>query len=54
MKKQKKFELLAKIAIKLAAGISIGVLVFLVGFVLIKGIPYIKPSMFSQIGRAHV
>ena len=47
MKKQKKFELLAKIAIKLAAGISIGVLAFLVGFVLIKGIPYIKPSMFS-------
>ncbi len=47
MKKQNAFELSAKIATRAAAGITIGTLVFLVGFILVKGIPYIKPSLFS-------
>lgn len=47
MKNQNTFELLAKIATRAAASITIGTLVFLVGFILVKGIPYIKPSLFS-------
>jgi len=47
VKKQNAFELSAKIATRAAAGITIGTLVFLVGFILVKGIPYIKPSLFS-------
>ena len=30
-----------------AAALTIGTLVFIVGFILVKGIPYIKPSLFS-------
>lgn len=30
-----------------SAVITIGVLVFLVGFIVVKGVPYIKPSLFS-------
>jgi len=30
-----------------ATAITIGTLVFIVGFILVKGIPYIKPSLFS-------
>ena len=30
-----------------SAGITIGILAFLLGFILIKGIPYLKPSLFS-------
>ena len=30
-----------------AAAMTIGTLVFIVGFILVKGIPYIKPSLFS-------
>lgn len=30
-----------------ASTLTIGTLVFLVGFILVKGIPYIKPSLFS-------
>jgi len=47
VKNQNTFELLAKIATRAAAGITIGTLVFLVGFILVRGIPYIKPSLFS-------
>ena len=47
MKNQNTFELIAKIAIRVAVVITLGVLIFLVGFILVKGLPYIKPSMFS-------
>ena len=30
-----------------AAALTIGTLVFIVGFILVKGVPYIKPSLFS-------
>ena len=30
-----------------AALLTIGVLVFLVGYILIRGIPYLKPSLFA-------
>ena len=30
-----------------SAALTIGVLVYLVGFILVRGIPYIKPSLFS-------
>ena len=30
-----------------AAALTIGMLVFIVGFIFVKGIPYIKPSLFS-------
>ncbi len=30
-----------------AAAVTIGVLVFIVGYILVRGVPYIKPSLFS-------
>ena len=30
-----------------AAVLTVGVLVFLVGYILIRGIPYLKPSLFA-------
>ena len=31
----------------IAAVLTVGVLVFLVGYILIRGIPYLKPSLFA-------
>ena len=31
----------------IAAAITIGTLMFIIGFILVKGVPYIKPSLFS-------
>lgn len=47
IKKQTLFELTGKIVTRSAAIITIVTLVFLVGFILIKGVPHIKPSLFS-------
>ena len=47
MKRQKAFEGIMKAVTWIAAGLTIGTLVFLVGFILIKGIPHIKPSLFA-------
>lgn len=48
MKKQKLFETSARIVTWAGAAITVGVLLFLVGFILVKGIPHIKPSLFSM------
>ncbi len=47
MPKQKYFEVTAKIITLLAAVVTMATLGFLVGFILIKGVPYIKPPLFS-------
>jgi len=41
------YERLMAVLTWVAASITIGTLIFIVGFILIKGIPYIKPSLFS-------
>jgi phosphate transport system permease protein len=40
-------ETIMAVATWTAAIITIGILVFLVGFILVKGVPHIKPSLFS-------
>ncbi len=47
MKRQKPFEAAARLVTWAAAVITLGVLAFLIGFILVKGIPHIKPSLFS-------
>ncbi len=47
MKKQNAFEWTMRAVTWVAAGLTIGTLMFLVGFILIRGIPHIKPSLFS-------
>lgn len=47
MIKPKVFEAAAQIVTRIAAGITAGTLAFLVGFILIKGVPYLKPSLFA-------
>lgn len=47
MKNKKLSELIMGAAVWGSAVLTIGVLVFLVGFVFIKGVPFIKPSLFS-------
>ena len=47
MKKQNACEGLMRALTWGAAVITVGVLVFLVGFILVRGIPYLKPSLFS-------
>lgn len=39
--------LLALVLVWAAALLTVGVLVFLVGYILVKGLPYLTPSMFS-------
>ncbi|MDR0785035.1 MAG: phosphate ABC transporter permease PstA [Treponema sp.] len=45
--KRRKSELLMRTATWAAAGVTGGVLLYLISFILIKGIPYIKPSLFA-------
>lgn len=45
--KAKPFDRLLGILVWGAAGITVGILLFLIGYILIKGIPHIKPSLFS-------
>jgi len=47
MRRNHYFEKIMRILTWLAALITFGVLLFLVGFILVKGIPYIKPSLFA-------
>ena len=44
---QRLFERIMSFLTWTAALMSIGTLIYLVGFILVKGIPYIKPSLFS-------
>ena len=41
------FEPVMKILTWLAAGATMSVLLFLIGFILVRGIPYLKPSLFA-------
>jgi phosphate transport system permease protein len=43
----KLFELLMRTAVYAAATITIGVLLYLIGFIIVKGAPYLTPSLFS-------
>jgi phosphate ABC transporter, permease protein PstA len=45
--KNKLSEMLMAASTLAAATLTIGTLVFIVGFILVKGLPYIKPSLFS-------
>ncbi|MDR3149924.1 MAG: hypothetical protein LBT88_07965, partial [Oscillospiraceae bacterium] len=48
MKNKKKFfEIFASAVTWLAAALTLSVLVFLIGFILVKGVPHIKPSLFE-------
>ena len=47
MKKQMVQECFMKAITWAAALITVGILLFLVGFILVRGIPYLKPSLFS-------
>lgn len=46
--------------VMLAALITFAVLVFLIAYILVRGVPYLTPSLFAleynsdEIGRAHV
>lgn len=45
--KQKTSEKFLAVITYLSAGITLGILVFLVLFIVIKGVPYLKPSLFA-------
>lgn len=45
--KKNPLSLTLRILVTLAAAITVGVLMLLIGYILIKGIPYLKPSMFA-------
>lgn len=45
--KKNPLSLTLRILVTLAAVITIGVLILLIGYILIKGLPYLKPSMFA-------
>ena len=48
MRKQNKiYEVLMSFTTKISSFVTIGVLAFIILFILVKGIPYIKPSLFS-------
>ena len=48
MRKQNKvYEVLMSFATKISSFVTIGILAFIILFILVKGIPYIKPSLFS-------
>ncbi len=39
--------ILLKAAVRLAAALSVAVIAFLVGYILVKGLPHLKPSLFA-------
>lgn len=45
--KKNPLSLTLRILVSLAALITVGVLMLLIGYILIKGVPYLKPSMFA-------
>lgn len=45
--KKKPFDIFLRLIVELSACITFFVLVFLVGYILIKGVPHLKPSLFS-------
>ncbi|MEG2658527.1 MAG: ABC transporter permease subunit, partial [Clostridiales bacterium] len=45
--KQKTTSIIWRSLVFFATAITFGVLIFLLGYILIKGIPYLKPSLFS-------
>lgn len=45
--RKKPFDLFLSLTVKLAAAITLFILVYLIGYVLVKGIPHIKPSLFA-------
>ncbi|NMC56528.1 MAG: phosphate ABC transporter, permease protein PstA, partial [Eubacteriaceae bacterium] len=45
--KKNPLSLTLRILVTLAAVITVGVLMLLIGYILIKGVPYLKPSMFA-------
>jgi phosphate transport system permease protein len=47
MRKEKKSELLLRAATWTAASITVAVLLYLIGFILVKGAPHLKPRLFS-------
>lgn len=47
MRKQKLQSILLKLLVKMAIIITTSVLLFIVGYIVIKGLPYITPDMFS-------
>jgi len=47
MMKKKPFDIFLGVIVKGSALITAGVLVFLVGYILVKGVPHLKPSLFS-------
>jgi len=47
MKTKKMYESIMRVLTWGAACITIGTLVFLVGFILVRGVPHIKPSLFA-------
>jgi phosphate transport system permease protein len=47
IKKRKISETLLSIAVWTSAVITVGVLLLLVGFIVVKGVPHIRPSLFS-------
>ena len=54
-KKIRPLSLLLRILVWGAAAITFFVLIFLVSYILIKGVPHLKLSLFEwKIGRAHV
>lgn len=45
--KRKPFSFVVLLAVTLSAILTAGVLIFIIAYILINGIPYLKPSMFS-------
>lgn len=46
---KKPFDLFLALLVRGATAITLFVLVFLIGYILVKGIPYLKPSLFSLV-----
>lgn len=47
LKKRKPFDLFLAFLVWLSTLITFGVLIFLIGYILVRGVPYITPSLFS-------
>ena len=45
--KRSPLSLLLRVLVWLAAVLTIGTIVFLIGYILVKGVPHIKPSLFA-------
>ena len=45
--KKSGFEMIMKVVTWAAAILTFGMLIFIIGFILIKGVPFIKPSLFA-------